>query len=126
MSDDRAMRRRDFDPSAAKAAQQQLAATTDEDLAAGIRQAADGAVAAISTVPGLDSRARAALAQTRRALAALPAEAPVRDLQRGVASLLEMVWPDFARVATAVDQLRTAAMHRPTLVSAARWIASGQ
>jgi hypothetical protein len=117
-----------YDPIRAAESVRRLAAVTDDELARGVREASAEVLARVDEQPAgpmaLGALAAAAAEQTRGALAALPADAAVRDVVAAVAPVLNVWWPDHPAglrlVHEAVEALRTAAMHLPRLVDDAR------
>jgi hypothetical protein len=124
-----------YDPEQAAETVRILAATTDVELAAGVRAAAAAVLelaAAWRHSPVWSSaehyrRAYATAERMRVDLAELPDTAPLRDVVAAVAPVLNGWWPTqpaaAAAVGDAVEELRRTAMHRPSLVRDARTIA---
>jgi hypothetical protein len=111
-----------------------LAAVTDEQLAADIRAAAVAVLARVDelaaggTWPSAahDKATYATLRRAAKQLAALPADAGPVDLRAAVAPILSVFWPTSPAVMRpahdALEELRRVAMHRWSLVRDARWI----
>ncbi|MGX6607478.1 hypothetical protein ACWKSP_35935 [Micromonosporaceae bacterium Da 78-11] len=103
----------------------ELAATTDEELAADIRAAATALLAAVAErrarggwpESAFEVRAHNAAVLAVRAVAELAPEAPLLVLTRAVAPALGEWWPASPAVERplfeTVERLRVAALHRP-------------
>jgi hypothetical protein len=123
-----------YDRDLAEQAVRDLAAVTDQQLAADIRAAAVAALARVDelvaggTWPAAahDKATYSTLRQAAERLAALPADAGPVDVRAAVAPILGVFWPNSPAVMLpahdAIEELRQAAMHRWALVRDARWI----
>lgn len=134
MRDDGRVRRATYDPDVARRAVRDLAAVTDEQLAAEMRAAAAVVItrvdelAAGGTWPGAvyDKATHATLHASAAQVAALASEAAAVDVRAAVAPMLGVFWPTSPAAMRpthdALEDLRQVAMHRWSQVRDARWI----
>ena len=122
------------DPEAARRAVRDLAAVTDEQLAAEIRAAAAVVMARVDElaaggtwpIAAHDRATHATLRAAAEQLVALPADAAAVDVRAAVASMLGVFWPASPAAMRpahdAIEDLRQVAMHRWAQVRDARWV----
>jgi hypothetical protein len=132
MRDDGRVRRARYDPDVAHRALQELAAVTDEQLAAEMRAAAavvitrvdELAAGATWPVAVHDKATQATLRAAAAQLAALPSEAAAVDVRAAAAPMLGVFWPTSPAAMRpthdAIEDLRQVAMHRWSQVRDAR------